>query len=141
MPEHFLDIRAGFSDSRHFSPFDAIDTGVVSSQRERKVFIVPVEQTTQLFCTSPDILNRVVDIGHVQGLGCGWHQLHQPHCALSRHSILFEAGLHFNDSPEQTRIETKPLRIEMDRATDFPLRRAGAGFKIALSRGWSNGDQ
>lgn len=100
MPEHFFDIRAGFSDSRDFAPFDAIDTGVVRSQRERQVVVVAIEQMTQLLRAAPDILDRVVDIDHVQGLGCGWSELHQTNCALSRNRILFEAGLYFDDRSE-----------------------------------------
>jgi hypothetical protein len=75
-----------------------MDPGVIGGQRQPHIAFVDIQKVAKLPGSSPDVLERIVDIVHSQGHGGLRHQLHQSDRALVRNDIGSEIGFHLDHS-------------------------------------------
>jgi len=76
--QDLADVLTGFVDRRKRSvTIDHMLPRVIGGERQRKVAAKSVEQLTQVFCPSSDIVLGIVEVPDIQPHGRLRHQLHQ----------------------------------------------------------------
>ena len=90
------------------------DTSIISRQSEAQISMIEIQETTQLFRTASEVLDRVIDIGNSQCRRCLGRELHESDGTFARHHILAKVRLGLDDRPQQRRLETVEFGIKRD---------------------------
>jgi len=79
--QHFTDVLPGFSERRK-SPVTVDDmlARVIGCQRKREVSAKSIQQLSEVFRSSADVVFRIVQISHIHSGGGLRHQLHETDC-------------------------------------------------------------
>jgi len=95
----FSDVPPCFANARDLLSFHSLDTGVIGRQTEAQVSAIEIQEAAQLFCTSSDVLDRVIDVCDPKGRRRIRRELHESDSAFVRHHMLAKIRLSFDDRP------------------------------------------
>lgn len=112
----------------------AMNPRIVGGERQRQISVVQVHQVPQLFRPASDVLEGIVRISNPQRGGRVRRELHEPHCALTRHGMLAKAGLDSDDGSQERRFKSIPLRVVGDGSADLLLTVSKGPFVVRLGR-------
>jgi len=132
--EHLPHILTRLSDLWHPAIFDAMHTGVVRSQRERKISLIEVQQVAELSGAAADVFDGIIYIGHPQGCCRVGSQLHEPNGSLLRDDVLTKIRLGLDHGAQQRGIKTVTFRIKGDCPSNVLLRVVQTIFGIGNRR-------
>ena len=138
--KHLPHILTRLSDVWHPASFDAMHTGVVRSQRERKIPLIEVQQVAELPGTAADVFDGIIHIGHPQGCCRVGRQLHEPDGSPLRDDMLTKIRLGLDYGMQQRGIKTVTFRIKGDCPSNVLLRVVQAIFGIGNRRDRSQDD-